>query len=112
MHQNGAMTDSGDFDAAWLPDTAFRVVGARRSVIRGGTDPLTDTVRRELSDACAWFGGEVVRDGDTAEFVLEVTGGSPADESYTLRRAAWGHDVDRAERARTAVRAVPRRAAR
>lgn len=87
MHQNGAMTDSGDFDAAWLPDTAFRVVGARRSVIRGGTDPLTDTVRRELSDACAWFGGEVVRDGDTAEFVLEVTGGSPADESYTLRRA-------------------------
>lgn len=87
MHQNGAMTDSGDFDAAWLPDAAFRAVGARRSVIRGGTDPLTDTVRRELIDACAWFGGEVVRDGDTAEFVLEVTGGSPDDESYTLRRA-------------------------
>src|SRR5690606_33731633 len=79
VHQNGAMTDSGDFDAAWLPDAAFRAVGARRSVIRGGTDPLTDTVRRELTDACAWFGGEVVRDGDTAEFVLEVTGGSPDD---------------------------------
>ncbi|MGA5279065.1 alpha-glucuronidase [Streptomyces griseoincarnatus] len=81
------MTDSGDFDAAWLPGTAFRAVGARRSLVRSGPDPLTDTVRGELADACARFGGEVVRDGGAAEFVLEVTGGSPADESYTIRRA-------------------------
>ncbi|WP_411760022.1 alpha-glucuronidase [Streptomyces tunisiensis] len=81
------MTDSGDFDAAWLPGTAFRAVGARRSLVRSGPDPLTDTVRGELADACARFGGEVVRDGGAAEFVLEVTGGSPDDESYTLRRA-------------------------
>ncbi len=87
MHQNGTMTDSGDFDAAWLPNTAFRAVGARRSLVRSGPDPLADTVRGELADACARFGGEVVRDGSAAEFVLEVTGGSPADESYTLRRA-------------------------
>lgn len=87
MHQNGAMTDSGDFDAAWLPDAAFRAVGARCSLVRGGPDPLTDTVRGELTGACSRFGGEVVRDGDAAEFVLDVTGGSPADESYTLRRA-------------------------
>ncbi len=87
MHQNGTMTDSGDFDAAWLPGTAFRAVGARRSLVRSGPDPLADTVRGELADACARFGGEVIRDGGAAEFLLEVTGGSPDDESYTLRRA-------------------------
>ncbi|MFF8520747.1 alpha-glucuronidase [Streptomyces werraensis] len=80
------MTDPGDFDAAWLPDTAFRAVGARRSLVRGGPDPLADTVRGELADARARFGGEAVRDRDAAEFVLEVTGGSPDDESYTLQR--------------------------
>lgn len=87
MHQNGTMTDPGDFDAAWLPGAAFRAVGARRSLVRSGPDPLAETVRGELADACARFGGEVVREGGAAEFVLEVTGGSPADESYTLRRA-------------------------
>lgn len=86
MHQNGPMTDPGDFDAAWLPDAAFRAVGARRSLVRGGPDPLADTVRGELADARARFGGEAVRDRDAAEFVLEVTGGSPDDESYTLQR--------------------------
>ncbi|MEU9582422.1 alpha-glucuronidase [Streptomyces werraensis] len=80
------MTDPGDFDAAWLPDAAFRAVGARRSLVRGGPDPLADTVRGELADARARFGGEAVRDRDAAEFVLEVTGGSPDDESYTLQR--------------------------
>ncbi|MFI8212826.1 alpha-glucuronidase [Streptomyces werraensis] len=80
------MTDPGDFDAAWLPDAAFRAVGARRSLVRGGPDPLADTVRGELADARARFGGAAVRDRDAAEFVLEVTGGSPDDESYTLQR--------------------------
>lgn len=88
MHQNGAMTDSGDFDAAWLPAAAFRAVGTRRSVLRGVTDPLADTVHGELADACARFGGEVTRDGDAvdADLVLELTGGEPADEGYTLQR--------------------------
>ncbi|MFI0502550.1 alpha-glucuronidase [Streptomyces albogriseolus] len=80
------MTDPGDFDAAWLPDAAFRAVGARRSLVRGGPDPLADTVRGELAVACARFGGAVVRDGDAAEFVLELTGEDPADEGCTLRR--------------------------
>ncbi|MFF5608577.1 alpha-glucuronidase [Streptomyces cellulosae] len=80
------MTDSGDFDAAWLPDAAFRAVGSRRSLVRGGPDPLADTVRAELAGACARFGGEVVRDGDAAEFVLHLTGEDPSDEGYTLQR--------------------------
>ncbi|MCO4695195.1 alpha-glucuronidase [Streptomyces sp. RO-S4] len=82
------MTDSGDFDAAWLPAAAFRAVGTRRSVLRGASGPLADTVYCELSDACARFGGEVVRDGDAegADLVLELTGDAPADEGYTLRR--------------------------
>ncbi len=80
------MTDPGDFDAAWLPDAAFRAVGARRALVRGGPDPLADTVRGELADACARFGGAVVRDGDAADFVLELTGEDPADEGCTLRR--------------------------
>ncbi|MER7742783.1 alpha-glucuronidase [Streptomyces sp. NPDC096538] len=82
------MTDSGDFDAAWLPAAAFRAVGTRRSVLRGASGPLADTVHGELSDACARFGGEVVRDGDAegADLVLELTGDAPADEGYTLQR--------------------------
>ncbi len=86
MHENGAMTDSGNFDAAWLPDAAFRAVGARRSLVRGGPDPLKDTVRAELVGVCARFGGEVVRDGDAAELVLDLTGEDSSDEGYTLER--------------------------
>ena len=43
-------------------------------------------MRAELAGACARFGGEVVRDGDAAEFVLHLTGEDPSDEGYTLQR--------------------------
>ncbi|WP_431989598.1 alpha-glucuronidase [Streptomyces albogriseolus] len=79
-------TYSGGFDAAWLPPAAFRAVGSRRTLIRAGDGPWTDTVHRELADACEGFGGRVVRDGgEDAELVLEAAD-APDDESFTLER--------------------------
>ncbi|MEV5418994.1 alpha-glucuronidase [Streptomyces albogriseolus] len=79
-------THSGDFDAAWLPPAAFRAVGSRRTLIRAGEGLWTDTVHRELTDACVRFGGRVVRDGgEDAELVLEAAD-APDDESFTLER--------------------------
>ncbi|MFI1958169.1 alpha-glucuronidase [Streptomyces althioticus] len=79
-------TYSGDFDAAWLPPAALRAVGSRRTLIRAGDGPWTDTVHRELADACARFGGRVVRDiGGDAELVLDAAD-APDDESFTLER--------------------------
>ncbi|MER7487407.1 alpha-glucuronidase [Streptomyces sp. NPDC126497] len=80
------MTDSGGFDAAWLPADAFRAVGSRRSLLRAADGPLVDTVHGELTDACERFGGRVVRGGGgDAELVLEVTDGL-GDEGYALTR--------------------------
>ncbi|GAA3496525.1 xylan alpha-(1-_2)-glucuronosidase [Streptomyces prasinosporus] len=84
------MTDSGDFDAAWLPSAAFRAVGGRRVLMRAGAGPPADTVHRELADACERFGGRVVRDGVDGDFdlVLGPTGDDPGDEGFTLERRA------------------------
>ncbi|MFF6809390.1 alpha-glucuronidase [Streptomyces sp. NPDC012403] len=80
------MTYSGDFDAAWLPADAFRAVGSRRSLIRAGDGPLMETVYGELADACARFGGRVVRDGgEDAELVLDLADGL-GEEGFALMR--------------------------
>jgi alpha-glucuronidase len=47
-------------DAAWLPDQAWRAVGGRRILV-AADGPLVETVVDELRQACARFGGEVVR---------------------------------------------------
>ncbi|GAA2279380.1 xylan alpha-(1-_2)-glucuronosidase [Streptomyces atrovirens] len=82
------MTYSGDFDAAWLPSGAFRAVGSRRSLIRAAdAGPLVETVYGELADACARFGGRVVRGGgEDAELVLELTDDDLGDEGFALTR--------------------------
>ncbi|MEU9350903.1 alpha-glucuronidase [Streptomyces griseoloalbus] len=86
------MTDSGDFDAAWLPPAAFRAVGSRRSLVRAGEGPLTETVYAELAGACERFGGRVVRGGDDqdAGLILELAGdglgGDLGDEGFALTR--------------------------
>ncbi|MFI2506340.1 alpha-glucuronidase [Streptomyces sp. NPDC018972] len=80
------MTYSGDFDAAWLPADAFRAVGSRRSLLRAGDGPLVETVYGELADACARFGGRVVRDGgEDAELVLDLADGL-GEEGFALMR--------------------------
>ncbi|GAA1959880.1 alpha-glucuronidase [Catenulispora subtropica] len=76
--------------AAWLPAAAFRAIGSRRSAVHG-RGLLVETVRQELRDACARFGGSSEADDD-AELVLtsDTRPGSPATdlgpEGFTLAR--------------------------
>lgn len=58
--EGGRATGTGPTDVhpAWLPPEAFRAVGSRRALVCGaGT--LVGTVRHELAQACARFGGTV-----------------------------------------------------
>ncbi|WP_030663431.1 alpha-glucuronidase [Streptomyces cellulosae] len=80
-----------DVDPAWLPAVAFRPLGGRRTLIRG-SGPLVETVHGEVAEACARFGGRVVRDAEPGAFaydlVLEL--GGPEDlgtEGFTYRCA-------------------------
>ncbi|GGL15720.1 xylan alpha-(1-_2)-glucuronosidase [Sphaerisporangium melleum] len=50
---------------AWLPPEAFRAIGARRALVLGD-GPLAGTVRDELAQACARYGGSVRPGGDLA----------------------------------------------
>ncbi|MFD3613944.1 alpha-glucuronidase [Streptomyces sp. NPDC058676] len=80
-----------DVDPAWLPPGVFRALGTRRTLIRG-SGRLVETVHGEVAEACARFGGRVVRDsgpGDTTDdLVLELTGsdGSDGSEAFTYER--------------------------
>ncbi|MEV7866367.1 alpha-glucuronidase [Streptomyces sp. NPDC088124] len=77
-----------------MPPGVFRPIGSRRTLI-AGTGPLVETVHGEVADACARFGGQVVRDARTRDMpydvVLEVAGGDGADalggEGFALVRA-------------------------
>ncbi|MFF0011747.1 alpha-glucuronidase [Streptomyces sp. NPDC005374] len=71
-------------DPAWLPDRAFRPIGTRRTLIRG-SGPLVDTVRGEVAQACARFGGAVVRTDPELVLDLTVDDGS---EAFTYDRRA------------------------
>ncbi|MFD5750377.1 alpha-glucuronidase [Streptomyces sp. NPDC127033] len=89
----------GGVDPAWLPPGVFRPIGSRRTLI-AGTGPLVETVHGEVADACARFGGQVVREARTGnartpdmpyDVVLEVAGGDGPDalggEGFALVRA-------------------------
>ncbi|WP_340375187.1 alpha-glucuronidase [Streptomyces sp. SS7] len=73
-------------DPGWLPPEVFRPLGTRRVLVRG-SGPLVDTVRREVSDACARFGGQIVHDGPR-DLLLETADGGPAgeEEGFTVVR--------------------------
>ncbi|MCQ4207520.1 alpha-glucuronidase [Streptomyces longispororuber] len=76
---------SAGTDPAWLPAEAFRAVGSRRVQVRG-EGPLVDTVRAEVADARARFGGAA--DGP-ADLVLCLDGtGDEGPEGFTLERTA------------------------
>lgn len=74
---------------AWLPDEAFRPIGSRRTLLRGG-GPLAGTVHEEVARACARYGGSVRRqaggrhdgDGDGG-----ADGGGPYDLVLALTAA-------------------------
>src|SRR4051812_37551422 len=86
-------------DAAWLPAEAWRA-GGRRRVRVTGSGPLAETVVAELSQACARFGGEVVRQpgGPPCDLELGLGGGAALGaEGYELTgagvRAAHPHGL-------------------
>ncbi len=64
-------------DPAWLPAAAFRPLGSRRTLIRG-SGPLVEKVHGKVAEACARFGGRVVRDAEPGapayDLVLELGG--------------------------------------
>ncbi|GIF23741.1 alpha-glucuronidase [Actinoplanes tereljensis] len=73
-------------DAAWLPARAWRAIGSRRIRVTGH-GLLVDTVVDELRQACARFGGEVVRGtgGDPCDLEMSLGGdGSLGGEGYEL----------------------------
>ncbi|CCK26789.1 Alpha-glucuronidase [Streptomyces davaonensis JCM 4913] len=74
-------------DPAWLPPAAFEAIGRRRTLIRG-SGLLVDTVHGEVAEACARFGGSVVRDAspEPCDLVLDVSG-TDDGEAFTLKRA-------------------------
>ncbi|MET7814688.1 alpha-glucuronidase [Streptomyces sp. NPDC005395] len=66
-------------DPAWLPDDAFRALGARRTLVRG-SGPLAGTVRGEVAAACERFGGALVDEtAAPADLVLELTAGGGSE---------------------------------
>ncbi|MGW6502060.1 alpha-glucuronidase [Nonomuraea angiospora] len=101
-----------DVHAAWLPPEAFRAIGSRRTLVRAD-GPLAETVRAEVEQARARYGGaaegpyDLVLSLDAAEGadgyaiarkdgVTTVTGGDPAGLLYgffhvvRLGEAAFG----------------------
>ncbi|WP_406496064.1 alpha-glucuronidase [Streptomyces sp. NBC_01604] len=75
-------------DPAWLPPDAFRAVGTRRTLIRG-SGLLVDSAHAEVAEACARFGGRVVRDAGPGtpsyDLVLELRG-TDGTEAFTYVR--------------------------
>ncbi|WP_328631597.1 alpha-glucuronidase [Streptomyces sp. NBC_00356] len=83
---HGAAAPPYGVDPAWLPDEALRGVGGRRVLVRG-EGALVDTVRTEVTDACAKFGGKVVEEGEAYELLFQVAGGgNQGAEGFSLER--------------------------
>ncbi|RSM74199.1 alpha-glucuronidase [Actinoplanes sp. ATCC 53533] len=76
---------------AWLPPVAWQPIGSRRTLVVG-TGPLVDTVRNEVAQACARYGGEVRTGqpgGGAPDLVLRTDPDPAADgDGYELVRAA------------------------
>ncbi|MBN1173339.1 MAG: alpha-glucuronidase [Micromonosporaceae bacterium] len=72
------LPDTTDVHPAWLPPEAFRAIGSRRVRVCGD-DPLVETVRREVVEACASYGGCLGgEDGGPVDLVLALTTHGPA----------------------------------
>ncbi|KKD06184.1 alpha-glucuronidase [Streptomyces sp. WM6386] len=76
-------------DPAWLAPGAFRAIGSRRTLIRGGEGPVVDSVHEEVAEACARFGGQVERDAPSGPYdlLLDLTG-DDGSEAFTFAREA------------------------
>ncbi|MEV7886604.1 alpha-glucuronidase [Streptomyces sp. NPDC002817] len=76
-------------DPAWLTPGAFRAIGSRRTLVRGGEGPVVDSVHEEVAQACARFGGHVERDASSGPYdlLLDLTG-DDGTEGFTFARDA------------------------
>ncbi|GIE30328.1 xylan alpha-(1-_2)-glucuronosidase [Actinoplanes italicus] len=66
------MSQPPEVHSAWLPPSAFRALGSRRIRIEG-RGLLVDTVRSEVAQACASFGGRICEPGEPADLVLDAS---------------------------------------
>ncbi|MEU1689823.1 alpha-glucuronidase [Micromonospora sp. NPDC005707] len=73
--------------AAWLPPEAFGAIGARRSLVCGD-GVLVDTVRDEISRACARYGGSTDRPPPRPASPDRPAAGTPYDLVLALVPAA------------------------
>ncbi|MEU8663100.1 alpha-glucuronidase [Actinoplanes philippinensis] len=73
-----------EIHAAWLPPVVFRALGSRRVRV-DGEGPLAGTVRAEVADACARFGG-VAQPSSPPDLLLTVaaSGGAAGSEGFLL----------------------------
>jgi alpha-glucuronidase len=69
-----------DWHPAWLPPHAWETLGSHRIRVLG-EGPLVDTVRAELAQACARFGGQLLAatDDGRADVRMALTAATPAD---------------------------------
>jgi len=82
-----ATDDLTDVHPAWLPPEAFRPLGSRRVEVYGaGT--LVETVRHEVDQACARYGGG--DDGRSVELVLALAAAAPAEVRAGVTPGALG----------------------
>ncbi|WP_433443956.1 alpha-glucuronidase [Nonomuraea sp. CA-141351] len=72
-----------DVHPAWLPPEAFRAIGSRRTLVRAD-GPLAETVREEVAQACARYGGGVT-DGGPFDLVLSLSE-AEGEDGYALSR--------------------------
>ncbi|MFI7639268.1 alpha-glucuronidase [Nonomuraea sp. NPDC049400] len=66
-----------DVHPAWLPPEAFRAIGSRRTLVQAD-GPLADTVREEVAQAAARYGGSLT-DAGPSDLVLTLSEAEGAD---------------------------------
>ncbi len=83
------VADPTEMHPAWLPMEALRAIGTRRTLVVGD-GPLVGTVRSEVAEACARYGGALANGPAPghSDLVLTVSGdGSLGTEGYEIARA-------------------------
>ncbi|MFG1703013.1 alpha-glucuronidase [Nonomuraea sp. M3C6] len=76
-----------DVHAAWLPPEAFRAIGSRRVFVSG-----SGTVRDEVAQACAQYGGSVVSGEGPVDLVLAVSTAEPLPAVAQAVQGTAGED--------------------
>src|SRR4051812_35362583 len=90
MNRNHMMNaERTDAHPAWLPPEALRPVGSRRTVVHG-SGVLVETVRHEVDEACARYGGRLLDNAADGPVDLELTLATDDEaltaEGYVLAR--------------------------